>query len=298
MPGIRNVGNVPPSRAIEIGSPVAPAGPANPTPAPIYPPGRPLETAGFGRPGDTAELIEAVRQEEIQANETDHAYRREPSELAQRAADTRTMTPAETAVYYTLAASELRIEALNAQYRAEQRARQYPSSPTVAIPGSEQTIGEAAATYRESIRQQASEAYRAVRTESPSPDRLRSRIQYTAGNTATAPSTAPNGPGPVFASVNGETRIRYIDTEGNVVPSSGGVPTSVSKERPLVTLLASRHPVTYSEEGLRIGCQVHRIYFWQQHGEAIGRKEGYSEEEIDEYMSLIGLVAEYVKVRS
>ncbi len=59
----------------------------------------------------------------------------------------------------------------------------------------------------------------------------------------------------------------------------------------------SRHIVTlYSLSQIAIGCHVHDISEWQDKFEAIGRKEGYSKEHIEEYGLHIAHMAALAKL--
>ena len=55
---------------------------------------------------------------------------------------------------------------------------------------------------------------------------------------------------------------------------------------------ASRHSVSYwGYDAIQIGCKKHTISEWQKHFREIGKAEGYSEEQINEYGSYIDLIA-------
>ena len=55
---------------------------------------------------------------------------------------------------------------------------------------------------------------------------------------------------------------------------------------------ASQHSVSYwGYDAIQIGCKKHTISEWQKHFREIGKAEGYSEEQIDEYGSYIDLIA-------
>jgi hypothetical protein len=54
----------------------------------------------------------------------------------------------------------------------------------------------------------------------------------------------------------------------------------------------SRHIMTLcSHTQIAIGCHVHDIGYWQKHYKAIGKAEGYTKEQIEEYGSHIGYLA-------
>lgn len=51
-------------------------------------------------------------------------------------------------------------------------------------------------------------------------------------------------------------------------------------------------PVSYwGYDAIQIGCKKYTISEWQKHFREIGKAEGYSEEQIDEYGSYIDLIA-------
>ena len=55
---------------------------------------------------------------------------------------------------------------------------------------------------------------------------------------------------------------------------------------------ASQHSVSYwGYDAIQIGCKKHTISEWQKHFREIGKAEGYSEEQIDEYGFYIDLIA-------
>ena len=55
---------------------------------------------------------------------------------------------------------------------------------------------------------------------------------------------------------------------------------------------ASKHSVLYwGYDAIQIGCKKYTISEWQKHFREIGKAEGYSEEQIDEYGSYIDLIA-------
>ena len=55
---------------------------------------------------------------------------------------------------------------------------------------------------------------------------------------------------------------------------------------------ASQHSVSYwGYDAIQIGCKKYTISEWQKHFREIGKAEGYSEEQIDEYGSYIDLIA-------
>ena len=55
---------------------------------------------------------------------------------------------------------------------------------------------------------------------------------------------------------------------------------------------ASKHSVSYwGQDAIQIGCKKYTISEWQKHFREIGKAEGYSEEQIDEYGSYIDLIA-------
>ena len=55
---------------------------------------------------------------------------------------------------------------------------------------------------------------------------------------------------------------------------------------------ASQHSVSYwGYDAIQIGCKKYTISEWQKHFRKIGKAEGYSEEQIDEYGSYIDLIA-------
>lgn len=55
---------------------------------------------------------------------------------------------------------------------------------------------------------------------------------------------------------------------------------------------ASQHSVSYwGYDAIQIGCKKYTISEWQKHFREIGKAEGYSEEQIDEYVSYIDLIA-------
>jgi hypothetical protein len=41
--------------------------------------------------------------------------------------------------------------------------------------------------------------------------------------------------------------------------------------------------ILYSPTQIAVGCHVHDITYWQEHFKAIGKTEGYTREEIEEY---------------
>ena len=58
----------------------------------------------------------------------------------------------------------------------------------------------------------------------------------------------------------------------------------------------TRHAVTLcSHTQIAIGCHVHDIKDWQKHYRAIGKKNGYSKEQIAEYRAYINLCAKTAK---
>jgi hypothetical protein len=58
----------------------------------------------------------------------------------------------------------------------------------------------------------------------------------------------------------------------------------------------TRHTVTLcSHTQIAIGCHVHDIKEWQKHYRAIGKKEGYTREQIAEYRAYINLCAKTAK---
>ena len=55
---------------------------------------------------------------------------------------------------------------------------------------------------------------------------------------------------------------------------------------------ASQHSVSYwGYDAIQIGCKKYTISEWQKHFREIGKAEGYSEEQIDEYGFYIDLIA-------
>ena len=55
---------------------------------------------------------------------------------------------------------------------------------------------------------------------------------------------------------------------------------------------ASQHSVSYwGYDAIQIGCKKYTISEWQKHSREIGKAEGYSEEQIDEYGFYIDLIA-------
>lgn len=55
---------------------------------------------------------------------------------------------------------------------------------------------------------------------------------------------------------------------------------------------ASQHSVSYwGYDAIQIGCKKYTISEWQKHLREIGKAEGYSEEQIDEYGFYIDLIA-------
>ena len=55
---------------------------------------------------------------------------------------------------------------------------------------------------------------------------------------------------------------------------------------------ASQHSVSYwGYDAIQIGCKKHTVSEWQKHFREIGKAEGYSEEQIDEYGFYIDLIA-------
>jgi hypothetical protein len=55
---------------------------------------------------------------------------------------------------------------------------------------------------------------------------------------------------------------------------------------------ASQHSVSYWRyDAIQIGCKKYTISEWQKHSREIGKAEGYSEEQIDEYGFYIDLIA-------
>jgi len=58
----------------------------------------------------------------------------------------------------------------------------------------------------------------------------------------------------------------------------------------------TRHSLTNSKYGyIKIGCYEHTFTYWQEHYKAIGRAEGYTPEEIDQYGLFIRLFAKIGK---
>ena len=49
--------------------------------------------------------------------------------------------------------------------------------------------------------------------------------------------------------------------------------------------------VMYDSKRLKIGCQIHSIKQWLSHGERIGRMNGYTEAELEEYRLYVELAA-------
>ena len=55
---------------------------------------------------------------------------------------------------------------------------------------------------------------------------------------------------------------------------------------------ASRHTVSYwGEDVIQIGCKRYTISEWQKHFRKIGKAEGYSPEQMEEYKGYIDLIA-------
>ena len=55
---------------------------------------------------------------------------------------------------------------------------------------------------------------------------------------------------------------------------------------------ASRHTVSYwGEDVIQIGCKRYTIPEWQKHSRKIGKAEGYSPEQMEEYKGYIDLIA-------
>ena len=58
----------------------------------------------------------------------------------------------------------------------------------------------------------------------------------------------------------------------------------------------TRHAVTLcSHRQIAIGCHIHDITEWQKHYRAIGKKEGYTKDQIAEYRAYINLCAKTAK---
>ena len=57
-----------------------------------------------------------------------------------------------------------------------------------------------------------------------------------------------------------------------------------------------RHALTNSKHGhISIGCHEHTFEYWQEHYKAIGRVEGYTAEEIEQYGLFIKMFTEIGK---
>ena len=50
-----------------------------------------------------------------------------------------------------------------------------------------------------------------------------------------------------------------------------------------ITIIGSRHVITASSREVRIGCQSHPIDWWLDHFRAVGRENGYTAEQVEEY---------------
>ena len=50
-----------------------------------------------------------------------------------------------------------------------------------------------------------------------------------------------------------------------------------------ITIIGSRHVLTASSREVRIGCQSHPIDWWLDHFRAVGRENGYTAEQVEEY---------------
>ena len=64
----------------------------------------------------------------------------------------------------------------------------------------------------------------------------------------------------------------------------GGAKGLLSKPVPPLQLLGSRHTIICRQDGyLTIGCMHHPLTWWEEHYRAVGRKEQYTDQQIQEY---------------
>lgn len=70
----------------------------------------------------------------------------------------------------------------------------------------------------------------------------------------------------------------------------------LSKPIPPLQILGTRHPLIVREDGfITIGCEHHEVAWWEQHYRAVGRRENYSLEQINEYRNYIALSKYWMK---
>jgi hypothetical protein len=91
----------------------------------------------------------------------------------------------------------------------------------------------------------------------------------------------PNGNGVTLG--DGVTLGNYV-TLGNDVKLGYGVKLGFTP----LAVQGSRHLAGIYEPGfLQIGCHKHPIAQWLSHGESIGKVEGYTPEQVEEYRKII-----------